>query len=155
MNAKISAGLLLVLLLMASLAYFAPWRLPAEPPAVYTHIKAPFTAASATVEQIHPARHRNSEKCFYYELGFDMPVLFHMLIGLDAVRTFKRPPLASFRITEHGAPDQIRIVRSSGSTKVDQDFAGQIAGRRYTLPQDCGEWLVTVTPSITFSDSWN
>lgn len=148
MNGKISAGIaLLMLLLIASVVYFAPWRLPPEPPAV-SHVKAPITASSATLEQIHPARHSN-EECFCLEVGF------HILVGLDAVRTFKGPPLVSFRITKEGATDHIRIVRSSGSIKVDEDLAGQIARRRYAFPRDCGEWLVTVTPSIEFSDSWN
>jgi TonB-like protein len=147
MNGKISAGLLLVLLLMAFLAYFVPWRLPTEPPAVYAHVRAPYMASSATVEQIHPGRHR-SEECFCPE------VAFHVVIGLDAVRTVQGPPVASFRITKDGATEQIRIVRSSGSTKVDEDVTGQIARRRYAFPRDCGGWLVTVTPSIEFSDSW-
>jgi hypothetical protein len=148
MNGKIGAGLaLLVLLLMASVVYFAPWRFPPAPPAVYTHVKPPFTPSSATVEQIHPARHSN-EECFWPEVGF------HILVGLDAIRTFQGPPVVSFRITEYGVTDQIRIVRSSGSTKVDEDVAGQIARRRYAFPRDCGGWLVTVTPSIEFSDSW-
>ena len=149
MKGKISAGLaLLVLLLMASVVYFAPWRLPPEPPAVYAHVRAPFMASSATAEQIRPGRHSN-EECFCLEVGF------HILVGLDAVRTFKGPPLVSFRITKEGATDHIRIVRSSGSTKVDEDLAGQIARQRYAFPRDCGEWLVTVTPSIEFSDSWD
>jgi hypothetical protein len=148
MNRKISAGLaLLALLSIASLVYFAPWRLPPEPPAVYTHVKPPFRASSATIEQIHPCRHR-SEECF-------CPVIrFHLVIGLDAVRTFKEPPVVSFRTTEDGATDQIRIVRSSGSIRVDEDLTGQIARRGYTFPRGCGGWLVTVTPSIEFSDSW-
>jgi hypothetical protein len=148
MKGKISAGIaLLVLLLMASVVRFAPWRLPPEPPAVYTHIKPPFMAASASIRQIHPCRHR-SEECF-------CPVIrFHLVIGLDAVRTFERPPVVSFRTTEGGAPDQIRIVRSSGSIKVDEDLAGQIVRRGYAFPRGCGEWLVTVMPSIEFSDSW-
>src|SRR5947209_6027383 len=132
MNQKISAIVVVLVLLLVSVVYFAPWRLPPDPPAVYTHVKPPFMVSSATVRQIHPGRHRN-EECFCLEVGF------HILIGQNAVTTFKGPPVASFRIRDDGATDQIRIVRSSGSIKVDEDLAGQIARRRYAFPRDCGE----------------
>ena len=92
MKEKSAEVLLCCASLVASVAYFAPWRLPPAPPAV-SHVEGP---SWATVEQIHPARHSN-EECFWPEVGF------HILVGLDAVRTFKGPPGVKFQSYRRGS----------------------------------------------------
>ena len=146
MNRKIVFGLAaLAILVLASLAFSLKVRVP-EPDALRMNIRPPLTASSATTQAIRPARAAKPDcSCP------DPDAWFSLQVRVGVATTYREPPIASFRITDQGSTDQIKVVRSSGSSVVDRDLTEQIARRSYASLKGCGGWRVTVTPLVEFT----
>src|SRR5580765_2815772 len=140
-NTFIAVAAVLVLLAIVIFLRLRMLDVP-EPKPPHADLKPPPIAPTVTFEDIAPSKHR---PCWCPLASFEL------VVHGDAIASYKEPPKVRFRITREGVAEEIHIVRSSGSTRVDQQFVDQIRGKGALVPEGCGGWNVTVVPSVEFA----
>jgi hypothetical protein len=140
-NTFITVAVALVLLAILGIFRLGMLDVP-EPKPPHADLKPPPTASTITMEEIGAS---SKQDCW-------CPLAsFAIVVHGNAIATYKEPPVVRFRITRKGVTEEVHIVRSSGSTRVDQDFVDQIPGKGFLVPEGCGGWNVTVAPSVEFA----